>query len=303
MWRRSRWRGARPWSRQNLRVTERMGARATALFAVAALCASFAFAFAAVSFSDVAEGGSDVVTGSGVRSTPAPGAPRSSTTAPASEPTTTTVPPETTVAPTTTAAPVTTPPPTTAAPPGSAVDPLPSVPPPLPVPTTAVDGAVTANANRVFVFGDSVILGTKAVLPQHLPGWDVLMDAEESRFEHEAPDILRARRGDIGRVAVIMIGHNSGAGYNHETWIRKMMDELSGVERVVFLTAAEWGPGPAEFNATLRRLAPEYPSIVIADWNALNVANPGYTFDGLHLLGPGQTAMSELIARAVGPLP
>ena len=130
-----------------------------------------------------------------------------------------------------------------------------------------------------------------------------MVDAEESRFEHEAPGILAARRGDIGRVVVVLIGHNSGAGYNHETWIRRMMDELGGVERVVWLTAAEWGPGPAEFNATLRRLAPEYPSIAIADWHALNAANPSFTFDGLHLLGPGQAAMADLVAAYVGPHP
>ena len=38
-----------------------MGARATVLFAVAALCASFAFAFAAVALGEAADGTSDVV--------------------------------------------------------------------------------------------------------------------------------------------------------------------------------------------------------------------------------------------------
>ena len=283
-----------------------MGARATVMFAVAALCASFAFAFAAVAIGDAADGDSDVVTEAGAppvttavateaTARPSPTATTAGAEAPASTDTTAT--PETTP---TTVAPAPAPLPS-ATPSVAGLMPPPS--PPLAPTTTAVDGEVVPNATRVFVFGDSVILGTKAVLPQHLAGWDVVIDAEESRFEHEAPDVLRARRSEIGRVAVILIGHNSGAGYNHETWIRRMMDELAGVERVVFLTAAEWGPGPADYNETLRRIAPEYPSIVIADWNALNRANPGYTFDGLHLLGPGQTAMSELIARAVGPLP
>lgn len=177
-----------------------------------------------------------------------------------------------------------------------------TVPAPLgPAPTWF--GSPILFSNRVFVFGDSVILGTRTRMPAALADWDVVVDAEESRFEHEAPEILRRRRGEIGRVAVILMGHNSGGGYNHEPWIRGMIDELAGVERIVFLTAVEWGPGPAEFNQTLRRVAPDYPNVVVADWNTLSQSHPDYTFDGLHLSGAGQQALCELVATYVGPLP
>ena len=297
------------WTRDDGRVKPPAERPAT-LVGFGALCAALSFALAAVAVGtdDALPATSELVAGGA----PVPGeggavARRgdagASTTTPQPEPTSTTavttVPvPDGGGQPTTTVQPITTE--GTAAPP----PPPPAVAvAPLPPPTTTPEGTTPALSNRVFVFGDSVILGAATALPSALVGWDVVVDAAESRFEHEAPGILSARRGDIGRVVVILIGHNSGAGYDHETWIRRMMDELVGVERVVFLTAVEWGPGPAEFNRDLRRVAPEHPSIVVADWNALSRSNPGYTFDGLHLQAAGRQAMASLIAEAVGPVP
>jgi lysophospholipase L1-like esterase len=155
----------------------------------------------------------------------------------------------------------------------------------------------------VFVLGDSVILGAQSDLPAALPGWTTIVDAQESRLTGRAAEVVDARRGEIDRVAVVMVGHNSGAGEDHATHIRRVLASLAGVERVVWVTAAEWGPGQVEFNAALREVAPEHPGLHVADWARYNAAFPAYTYDGLHLTPEGRAAMAALIAGYVGPVP
>ena len=178
-------------------------------------------------------------------------------------------------------------------------------PPPLPLPLAPPhpDGTPVYDQNRVFVVGDSVVVGIRDVLPGYLPGWSVTVDAAVSRFERDVPVVISARRGEIGRVAVVLMGHNSSGGLDHGPWIRQVMEALSGVDRVVVLTAGEWGPGPADYNRDLRRLAAEYPSLVVAEWDLWRRALPDATADGIHLTPVGARTMSELIAAYVGPPP
>lgn len=173
-------------------------------------------------------------------------------------------------------------------------------PPPL-GPRTAPPA--TLAPNPVFVLGDSVMLGAQDALPAALPGWTPVVDAQESRLPGRADDVVRARRGEIDRVAVVMLGHNSGPGEDHAANIRAVLSALAGVERVVWVTAAEWGPGQVEFNAALRALAPEHPELLVADWARLNTAHPEYSYDGLHLTPEGRQALAALVAGYVGPVP
>jgi hypothetical protein len=159
--------------------------------------------------------------------------------------------------------------------------------------------------NPVLVVGDSVILGAAANLPQLLPGWDVQVDAEEGRLAGHTASTIAAHRGDIRRAVVVMVGHNSGAGEDHAVHIRSIMRELEGVERVVWVTAAEWGPGQAEFNAAAHDIAAsgEFPNMVVADWALYNRAYPEYSYDGLHLTPNGRVELARLIHGFLGPAP
>lgn len=159
--------------------------------------------------------------------------------------------------------------------------------------------------NPLMVFGDSVILGAAANLPDLLPGWAVTVDAEESRLAGHADEVVRARRGEVGRAAVVMLGHNSGAAEDHAFHIREIMHALDGVERVVWVTAAEWGPGQIEWNDAVEAIAAsgEFPNMVVADWAPWNAAYPHYNYDGLHLTPEGRVELGQLVSGYLGPPP
>lgn len=149
------------------------------------------------------------------------------------------------------------------------------------------------------------MLGAKAALPKALPKWKVNLDGKESRFFKAGLDVLRARRSEIGQVAVIQMGNNYGGD---PTIFRSQIDEamkiLAKVHWVVFLTVFEYRGQQAEVNTELRAAAARYRHIRLADWNAFEQAHPGHTSrDGLHLKPSGATLMAGFIASVVNSLP
>lgn len=234
----------------------------------------------------------------------------------------------------TTAAPATTPAtdaPTTTGQPTTTV----FTPPPMPDPSPAIS---SPGSNRLTVLGDSVILGAKADLPGALKGWDVDFDAAESRFITQGLGILKAKVGSaeqawsdqqrkveqayadagkpapsappkptktevLGRVVVIHLCTNYQVGMGFESQISAYMDWLKEMDRVVWVTCAEWSPGQTEANEAIRAAKDRYPNYVVADW-ARYSPTPGYTYaDNIHLDGAGRRAITDLVVRLVGPAP
>jgi hypothetical protein len=199
----------------------------------------------------------------------------------------------TTLDPTTTAQPVTST--TTLAP--TTVAPSTTAPTTAP-PTTARPPSPTGRS--VFVLGDSALLGARDSVPAALPGWQVVFDAVGSRRLPQAIEVLRARRSEIGAVAVIQQGNNhleSEGSFGAQ--IDEAMRVLDGVDRVVWLTVAEKWPSRVEINSHIRAAAGRWPQIVVAEWAPLIAAHPEYAEDMLHLSAAGRVAIAELIAGAV----
>ena len=210
---------------------------------------------------------------------------RSTTTATTSTSSTTVDPPTTAAVPsTTTSAPTTVAPSTT--------------PPTTTPPTTARPPSPTGRS--VFVLGDSALLGARDSVPAALPGWQVVFDAVGSRRLPQAIEVLRARRSEIGSVAVIQQGNNylENEG-SFGAQIDEAMRVLDGVDRVVWLTVAEKWPSRVEINQHIRAAAGRWPQIVVAEWAPLIAAHPEYAEDMLHLSAAGRIAIAELIAGAV----
>ncbi|MCO8129189.1 hypothetical protein NHL50_18425 [Acidimicrobiia bacterium EGI L10123] len=206
---------------------------------------------------------------------------------------TTTATTSTTVdAPSTTEQPV---PSTTTAP---ATVPPSTIPPTTASPTTARPPSTAGRS--VFVLGDSALLGASETVPAALPGWHVVFDAVGSRRLPQAIEVLRARRSEIGAVAVIQQGNNhleSEGSFGAQ--IDEAMRVLDGVDRVVWLTVAEKWPSRVEINSQIRAAAGRWPQIVVAEWAPLIAAHPEYAEDMLHLSAAGRIAIAELIAGAV----
>ncbi len=174
------------------------------------------------------------------------------------------------------------------------------------IPTTTTLAPVTAN--RVFVLGDSVLLGAVKEIPPALPGWQVIVDAKVSRFLNQGTEVMQARRAEIGDGGVVVIqqGNNYlGSAPQFREHIDQAMAVLAGVPKVVWITVAEFEPSRADVNREILAAAERYPTIVLADWNGLWRTNPrGFASrDGLHLTRPGAAAFAAMIAQAIGPPP
>ncbi len=196
---------------------------------------------------------------------------------------------------------------------------------------------------RVFVLGDSVVLGAQRDVVAALPGRQVTVDAVESRLVDQGLVALRARKAQadedaaeayetaralaelsgqpvpeapepitygelLGPVAVISLCTNYSAGNGFGTYVRQYMDELSSVDRVVFVTCGEWSPGQIEANEAVRAAgALPGPSgtanrLIVADWAPHGAWKP-YTYDdGIHVNELGRPVLGEVVARAVGPI-
>ena len=75
-------------------------------------------------------------------------------------------------------------------------------------------------------------------------------------------------------------------------------------EHESWVTVAEWSPAQPEVNRTIRTAPERYDNVVVADWEALTVENPGYLqADRVHTSQAGTLAIADLMARAVGPGP
>jgi hypothetical protein len=174
-----------------------------------------------------------------------------------------------------------------------------------PTVTTTASRTSGNDDNRVWVEGDSVLLGTTQTLPAALKGWRVTMDSVGSRRLTQAIPVLRANRSRIGAVLVVQMGNNyiPGEDGTFTAQIDRAMRLLAGVHRVVWVTVAEKWPNRVAVNRAIRAAAARWPMIRIADWAPVIASHRGYAYDMLHLTPAGRAAMARLIATAVGPAP
>jgi lysophospholipase L1-like esterase len=162
--------------------------------------------------------------------------------------------------------------------------------------------ALPAGDGTVYAVGDSVLLGTQDYLQTTVGGWDLRLDARVSRRFPEGIDLLRANRDRLGQAVVICLGHNYGGGGGVYSYLDEIMAELRNVDRVVFVTVAEWSPAQPEVNRAIRALPAFYPNVVVADWSGVSAANPPFlASDRVHLTRSGNVALANLIAVMLGP--
>lgn len=179
------------------------------------------------------------------------------------------------------------------------------------LPPTTTTTRVVITDPRIFLMGDSVMA---ALNPDYTDdahkvlgglGWDVTIDAQESRFPTAGIQVLKARRAEIGQVVVIQMSNNYGD--DEAQWadqIDTMFDVLDGVREVVFLTVSEFQADRRQVNDELRAALERHPNMVLADWNLWGALNPAFLAgDGLHLTVKGAHAMAQMIADRVGEAP
>lgn len=153
---------------------------------------------------------------------------------------------------------------------------------------------------RVLVLGDSVMKGAATQIAPRLPGREVIVDAEVNRSTGQGADVV-AKMGNDWDVVVVLLGHNDGGTPGaYQPAARRILDQLRGVRRVVWLTIHEVRPYYPAVNQFVAGLQATYPNLRTADWNAVANEHPeGVSGDGLHLTGAGATLMADLVGRQV----
>lgn len=164
--------------------------------------------------------------------------------------------------------------------------------------TESVSAQQLGTDRRLFVIGDSVMVGAQGTIVSSLPGWQVTVEAQVGLSLLGAASIVRARRAEIGEIAVIELGANDGldpAVFRQR--VDAMMDALAGVPLVIWINQASFEGGRNALNAALAAAAAAYPNLEVVDWSSMVAARPDFVGgDGLHLSSAGRQAMAGAIS-------
>jgi hypothetical protein len=154
---------------------------------------------------------------------------------------------------------------------------------------------------RVFVIGDSVILGARDALVGRLAGWQVTFIAKESFFTWQGPAAIAAYHAGVGDISVVALGNNDGADpglFAHQ--IDQVMAALGPVRKVLWVNLRQFRSWVPAANAQLVAATARYPNLEIVDWDARATPDPALVYaDGLHLNPAGQAAMAALVGDRV----
>ncbi len=154
---------------------------------------------------------------------------------------------------------------------------------------------------RVFVIGDSVILGAHDAVLARLAGWQVTFIAKESFFTWQAPAAIAAYRPTVGDITIVALGNNDGEDpglFAHE--IDQVMAALGPARKVLWVNLRQFRPWVPAANAQLVAATTRYPNLGIVDWDGRATPDPSLVYaDGLHLNPAGQAAMAALAGDAV----
>ena len=142
------------------------------------------------------------------------------------------------------------------------------------------------------------MLGARNAIYDAIPGSKV--DAAVSRFPGAFTGRI-ARTKNHGRLADIVVIHAGTNGVMPESILRAMLDQLTDRKKVVVVNTAVPRSWRGPDNAVIDAVAPDYPNVVVVDWNSAAKGHPEwFVSDGVHLTGAGAKAYAELIKKATG---
>ncbi|SDJ29037.1 peptidoglycan-N-acetylmuramate O-acetyltransferase [Frankineae bacterium MT45] len=174
--------------------------------------------------------------------------------------------------------------------------PVPKVAAPTPA---APQPAVVQSPARapISAFGDSVMLGASAQLKAAMPLIDV--HAIEGRQARAVFADIAADRA-AGKLAPNVVIHTGDNGIVSPSDLSSVLGQLSDRSRVVVVTDRVPKNWQDPNNSVLRRVAAQFPNVVLADWYALSNSHANWFYrDGLHLPLGGAAQYAGLIYRSL----
>lgn len=166
----------------------------------------------------------------------------------------------------------------------------------IPTSTTAVVPAPGAGSSTIAI-GDSVLLGARSAVRNQLPGITVNADVGRQFNVLSWLIPILQKSGDITSDVIIHLGTN---GPPTESDLRKALDSLDGVRRVVLVTTREPRSWQDLTNDRIRAAAEGRTNVVVADWFATSAGHPEFFVeDGVHLTVAGADAYAATLAAAL----
>jgi hypothetical protein len=155
---------------------------------------------------------------------------------------------------------------------------------------------------RLFVIGDSVLLGARDAIAARMTGWSLSIYTVEGLSTLAAPSIIAASRPAIGEVAVVALGNNdAGSPVTFAQRVDGVMQAFGPIRRVIWVNLRSFASWTPALDQQLTAATTRWPNLVVADWNTRSATDPTLVYgDGLHLTPGGQAAMADLIAGEVG---
>ncbi len=177
---------------------------------------------------------------------------------------------------------------------------------------------------RVSIIGDSVAASISASMPARrvFSGYAMAIDAQvcrrtaarSCRWKGHTPttvrDVVRATKGDLGDVVVIVSGYNDDPRRFARDVTNTLHDVVAaGVSQVVWLDL-RIGPGLSPtlatryraMNATLHDLDRVSPVLHVAPWDAFSRGHDSWFFDSMHLRSRGAVRLARFIRAQLSTL-
>ena len=149
-----------------------------------------------------------------------------------------------------------------------------------------------AGANGLWVTGDSVILGIRAVL-----GEEEEISLVNARIGRQAPELLDVLVQDQPQVPrspiVFNLGNNNALSREQ---VVQIFEAVKGQPQIIVVNTAVPRPWRNENNRIISEVAAQYPQAKVVDWSSLSENHPEYFApDGVHLVPAGVNAYVKAI--------
>ena len=147
-------------------------------------------------------------------------------------------------------------------------------------------------ANGLWVTGDSVILGIRAVL-----GEEEEISLVNARIGRQAPELLDVLVQDQPQVPrspiVFNLGNNNALSREQ---VVQIFEAVKGQPQIIVVNTAVPRPWRNENNRIISEVAAQYPQATVVDWSSLSENHPEYFApDGVHLVPAGVSAYVNAI--------
>lgn len=154
------------------------------------------------------------------------------------------------------------------------------------------------NKPMLWVTGDSVILGIRYSLDQHVPIG--LINARVGRQAGELITVLRHDKSAMKDSPIILdLGNNNRLTPAEVTAV---FEEIKDQPRIIMVNTAVPRPWRDSNNALIDEYAKKYPQTTVVDWQKISEGHPEYFApDGVHLVPDGITAYVRAILSALNP--